>query len=324
MGPRRKVGKTNGCKLFLQLLVLIKFSSAVVSYLMIEFQKQFKRSLDKIEGGDSRILEISRVQGGSINSSFRIRTNHSLYFAKLNHLSEYPKMFELESSGLSFLQRHSPFNMPEPLIADNDDQYQWFIMTYINSAAKTEDFWESFGRSLAKMHRATSADHGLDHNNYIGTLIQRNKKIDKWHDFFRENRILPLLKIAESKGVLDNRLRHQFDILLDNVENFFPAERPSALHGDLWSGNYMIDNRGAATIFDPAVYYGHREMDIGMTKLFGGFDQKFYNSYNEDFPLESGWEERIEVANLYPLLVHLILFGRHYLGQIEATLRRFT
>jgi len=114
------------------------------------------------------------------------------------------------------------------------------------------------------------------------------------------------------------------DLFCNNLRIIFPAEPPSLLHGDLWAGNYMIISTGYAAIFDPAVYCGHREMDIGMTKLFGGFDQRFYEAYNETNPLEKGWENRLPVTQLYPLLVHAVLFGGHYIESVKNILKAFS
>ena len=107
------------------------------------------------------------------------------------------------------------------------------------------------------------------------------------------------------------------------LSEIFPIESPSLIHGDLWGGNFMVNSEGNACIFDPAVYYGFREMDIAMTKLFGGFSAEFYNSYNETFCLQKGWEDRIDICNLYPLLVHLNLFGEGYLQSINSIIKRF-
>ena len=101
---------------------------------------------------------------------------------------------------------------------------------------------------------------------------------------------------------------------------FFNIEKPSLIHGDLWNGNYLVNNNGEPTLIDPSIYYGNREIDIAMTKLFGGFPREFYVSYNFDFPLIEEWEERVNIWNLYPLLVHANLFGDSYLKQIHSIL----
>jgi fructosamine-3-kinase len=114
----------------------------------------------------------------------------------------------------------------------------------------------------------------------------------------------------------------KFQRIYPVLENFFPKEKPALLHGDLWSGNIMRGKNGMPVLIDPAVYYGHREMDLAFSRLFGGFESLFYESYETVFPLEPGFEERVPVYNLYPLLVHLLLFGKSYLSGIEKTVNR--
>ncbi|MDH5603990.1 MAG: fructosamine kinase family protein, partial [Cyclobacteriaceae bacterium] len=131
------------------------------------------------------------------------------------------------------------------------------------------------------------------------------------------------------KAALDNReasseMVRRFDKLFSRLNGYFPVEKPSLIHGDLWSGNLIVDEKGDPCIIDPAVYYGHREMELSFTKLFGGYDKDFYNSYEEVFPLEPGFNDRIDLYNLYPLLVHVNLFGGGYINQVNLILKRFT
>jgi len=293
---------------------------------MKDFQTEraWEGDIRNLENGYTGILKQRPVYGGSINNCLRIETKNQSYFVKYNYVSLYPGLFESEKSGLKFLRSHSKFDIPKVYSTGENEYFQWIIMSYINGSNPNMNFWQKFGVTLAEFHKSSSEFFGLENDNYIGNVRQTNRRASNWGNFFRDYRILPLLNLADRNGLIDVSLRNLFEDFLDIIDSFFPVEKPSPLHGDLWSGNFMVDDGGRATIFDPAVYYGHREMDIGMSKFFGGFDQKFYDSYNEAFPLESGWEERIEVANLYPLLVHLILFGQSYLGQIETTLKKFT
>ena len=186
-----------------------------------------------------------------------------------------------------------------------------------------KDIWENFGRELAMMHKQPQEYFGSNEDNYIGSLDQNNDPHDEWHSFYAECRLKPLVKKLFDAGdfsVTDIRVA---DIFCNNLRTIFPNESPSFLHGDLWAGNYMISSSGYVAIFDPAVYCGHREMDIGMTKLFGGFDQRFYDSYNETYPLENGWEKRLQLTQLYPLLVHAVLFDGHYISQVKHIFSAF-
>ena len=173
------------------------------------------------------------------------------------------------------------------------------------------------------MHKQPQEYFGLNENNYIGSLKQLNDLRNEWTAFYTECRIMPLVKILFDEGRYSKNDLTASNNFYNQLKNIFPHESPALLHGDLWSGNYFIHSSGYAIIFDPAVYYGHREMDIGMTKLFGGFDQRFYNAYNEVYPLTKGWEQRLAITQLYPLLVHAVLFGGHYIAQAKDIMKRF-
>lgn len=272
------------------------------------------------------ICEISNARplsGGSINNAFKLETDQGLFFMKYNHASIYPGMFDTEAKGLQLLFDAGEIRIPKVIASGEQDEYSFLILEYIDSASKRPDFWEAFGRKLASLHQHSSQYFGLDHDNYIGSLPQSNNKHEKWVDFFREERLLVQMEMAAGTGLLSGSMRRSFELLFKRLDEIFPVEPPSLIHGDLWSGNYMVDDKGEACIIDPAVYYGHREMDIGMSRLFGVFGSGFYESYNEDWPMAPGWRERIEICNLYPLMVHVNLFGAGYLGSVESILRRF-
>lgn len=282
----------------------------------------WQKAIESSKGKEVEIQRVSIVGGGSINDARRIQTSDGTYFAKINSAVEYPGMFEAESSGLTFLHKVCSFRVPLPIATGITEEIQWILMENINSTNKKPDFWEEFGRKLAEMHKHSSNLFGLSESNYLGSLIQKNEKRTTWEAFFSEMRISPQLEMAKENGLATTEFLRLFDKMLSRVDRYFPTEPPAALHGDLWTGNFMTDSQGEAVIFDPAVYYGHREMDLGMSKLFGGFDNRFYDAYNEIYPLEPGWEERIHVANLYPLLAHVNLFGGSYTGQVIQILRK--
>lgn len=132
-----------------------------------------------------------------------------------------------------------------------------------------------------------------------------------------------MIKLASDKQIISSSLIFKFYKFFKYIDEIFPVEKPSLLHGDLWNGNYMLAESGIPCLFDPAVYYGHREMDIGMTFLFGGFDSIFYDTYNEVYPMKEKWSERLEYYNLYPLMVHVNLFGTSYISHVEGILKKF-
>jgi fructosamine-3-kinase len=155
----------------------------------------------------------------------------------------------------------------------------------------------------------------------MGSLSQGNTKHGTWNSFFREERLKKQVSLAGSYFSTSDFAA--FERLYIRLDKLIPVELPAMLHGDLWGGNYMVGKDGKPVLIDPAVYYGHREVDIAMTTLFGGFDEHFYMAYQEEYPLEKGWKERLDIFRLYPLLIHLNLFGSGYLGSIVNTIRRF-
>jgi len=208
------------------------------------------------------------------------------------------------------------------------DNTQYLVLEYITPLALgresgSEIFWHTFGAQLARMHKHSSKTFGLDHNNYIGSLPQSNNHHSAWSDFFILGRLEPQIKLALDAKRIGSEMVKLFNRLFQRIENIFPPEPPALLHGDLWSGNYMRGKAGEPVLIDPAVYFGHREMDLAMTKLFGGFENEFYQSYQEEFPMEKDWQQRADICNLYPLLVHVNLFGGSYASQISIILSRF-
>jgi len=265
----------------------------------------------------------SYVGGGSINETFKISTSEGYFFVKKNSLSRYPQMFQKEAKGLKLLCDASVIDIPEIVCVGQGSNDAFLILKFIDSAPMLVDFWTRFGEQLANLHKHTDNDFGLDHDNYIGSLYQRNNKHSHWSAFFREERLEFQLKMARDSGKMGNDITKAFDRFYKEIDNIFPKEPPALLHGDLWSGNFMVNQEGMPVIIDPAVYFGHREMDLGMSQLFGGFDSRFYSSYNKHYPLEKGWEERLNYCNLYPLLVHVNLFGGGYVQSVKSIVNRF-
>jgi fructosamine-3-kinase len=196
-------------------------------------------------------------------------------------------------------------------------------MEWVEGGIKGQGFWADFGRGLALLHRHTRDHFGLERDNYIGSLVQHNTPASDWPSFFIHQRLEPQLKMARDRKRVEAGMAFRFERLFHQLDKLFPAEPPALIHGDLWSGNFLCDDQGCPVLIDPAVYYGHREMDLAMTKLFGGFDVALYTAYHAEWPLEKGWEERVDLCNLYPLMVHVNLFGGGYVAQVEGVLKRF-
>lgn len=276
------------------------------------------------KGVSVSIESFSTVSGGSINDAFVLKTSGRSFFLKVNSSSKYPHMFERELEGLMALRQPDIIHIPKPILTGENNDQSYIIMAFIEGGSPGPNFWNDFGHRIARLHQMSNDQFGFENDNYIGSLSQSNKWHESWPSFFIHERLEPLAKKARDMGELTSEEIRKFDKLFVKLEDYFPTEKPSLIHGDLWSGNYMSDENGHPVIFDPAVYYGHREMDIGMSKLFGGFSPTFYDTYNETYPLENGWQERLDVANLYPLLVHVILFGGSYAYDVKRILQRMT
>jgi fructosamine-3-kinase len=265
------------------------------------------------------IINAIRVGGGSINETARIETANGIYFVKWNSATKYPGMFEAEAKGLGLLAGNSGFVIPQVIEQGTTENISFLLLEFLEPGYTN---WKTAGKTLAKMHRHTSSAFGLDHHNYIGSLVQRNTEHATWRDFFSNERILPQVKLAVGQQRLDKNDLAAAERFCARIGELFPSEKPALLHGDLWTGNFLFTAKGPS-IYDPAVYYGHREMDLAMTKLFGGFDAEFYAAYHEEFPLEKSWEKRTRYCNLYPLLVHVNLFGGGYANEARSILSAF-
>ena len=261
--------------------------------------------------------------GGCINDCFTLKTSSGKFFLKKNEAKRFPKMFETEAKGLELLNETVPGIAPKVISHAEFNDEQLLILENIEKGSVQKEFWNDFAKKLAFLHRKSSNHFGLDHDNYIGSLPQSNKKHNDWNSFFILERIEPQLKLAIDARELPSTIHRNFEKLFSKLEEIFPAEKPSLLHGDLWSGNYMIGNDGWVKLIDPAVYFGFRETDLAMSKLFSGFDSSLYKFYHEFFPLENGFEKRVDICNLYPLLVHVNLFGGHYAQEVMSIVRRF-
>lgn len=267
---------------------------------------------------------LAAVGGGSINDCYQVNTGNTQLFLKVNSATKYPDLFQLEKGGLEFLESIRIIRVPAVVSCDNAGGSQFLLMEWIEWTAPTPGFWETFGEQLATLHCVTQAHFGFSTNNYMGSLPQSNLVAATWAGFFNEQRLTPLLRLASGRNLLTAMHLRSFEKLMQHMGEIFNEEAPALLHGDLWSGNFLCDSRQQPVLVDPAVYFGHRSMDLAMTRLFGGFPRSFYDAYAFHFPLPANAEEQFDICNLYPLLVHLILFGQSYRPQIEATLERYT
>ncbi len=268
---------------------------------------------------------MQRVYGGDINQAAQFTLHGGdRVFIKWN-TDVGPDFFMAEANGLQTLAEARAIRVPAVLAVGSGPAF--LVTEWIDTGGAgmaDMDFAERLGQELAALHNYTADRHGLEGDNYIGSLPQPNVQTTSWVGFFRDQRIGAQMAIARERGQLPPQREHA----LERLQNWLPvflddeAIRPSLLHGDLWGGNYMVAANGDPVLIDPAVYYGHREMDLAMTELFGGFSAGFYSAYNDAYPLE-GYEKRRQLYQLYPLLVHMNLFGGGYGARVDAIVRRY-
>ena len=269
-----------------------------------------------------QISNASSVTGGCIHNGTRLETNRGIFFMKWNQANVVGN-FHAEQRGLLLLKKFSKFRIPAPILVGSSSEHAIFIMEWLAPGPGKPDFWQEFGEKLAALHRVSNNRFGLEEDNYIGALPQQNNWHEQWTDFFKHERIIPQVELATQQRFADVKLKNAFDVVFEKLDQLIPDEPPSLLHGDLWSGNFLRVGKGEPALIDPAVYFGHREAEIAFTRLFGGFNAEFYEAYHASYPLHPGWEDRIELFNLYPLMVHLNLFGQSYLPEIQRILKKY-
>ncbi len=275
-------------------------------------------------GTDFSSLHFFPVGGGSINHTYQVETNTGQrFFCKINSNTQYPGLFESERQGLELLQAQNCSRIPRVIASTITGSQQVLILEWIEQGMRTPGFWQLFGQQLAALHSVEERYFGLDADNYMGALVQYNQKHERWEDFFTGQRLQPQVRMAMDAGLLSAKDAAQFEKVYKKLPELFPAANPCLLHGDLWSGNFLCDAQSRPVLIDPAVYYGIPAVDLAMTTLFGGFDTGFYESYQYYKPFPPNYREQWEVCNLYPLLIHLNLFGESYRSAIIHTIHRY-
>lgn len=265
------------------------------------------------------IQETRRVGGGCINNGMRLRTSTGqTFFLKTN--SKAPAdLFACEAEGLQALCVEDGPRVPNVFLCGEE----FILLEDLAPGVHRFDYWQVFGRQLAALHRHTHPVFGFTRDNYIGSTPQPNPWIGDGWLFFAEQRLLFQARLAEHNGRLVSAQVHQVERLAQRLTELIPVQPASLIHGDLWSGNVIADERGSPAIIDPATHYGWAEAELAMTTLFGAFPAAFYQAYEEVRPLEHGYRQRFSIYNLYHLLNHLNLFGAGYLGDVLGILRRF-
>ncbi|MEM8733623.1 MAG: fructosamine kinase family protein [Planctomycetota bacterium] len=284
-------------------------------------------------------FRISPCHGGciSVAECFELE-DVGKYFVKSmskSH-SDAAAILDAEVDGLLALEQAEALRVPKVLARHRIESEstasceELLVLEYLEQGRPAAGFFESFGRRLADLHRSSeTVEFGWRQDNFIGRSPQYNQRperaYDDWPRFFAEMRIQPQLNMLQRSGSVTPEITRLSERLMVKLPELLATNHaaPSLLHGDLWNGNFLSDADGRVAIFDPAVYHGHRECEFALPFLFGGFPSQFYESYQESFPMENGWRERVELYQLYHLLNHANLFGDSYLGDCLRILRKF-
>ncbi|WP_262709580.1 fructosamine kinase family protein [Pontimicrobium aquaticum] len=268
-------------------------------------------------------MSYKSISGGDISSAYNIKTQNQDYFLKVNGSSNASKMFSSERAGLNTIAKTNTIATPKIYLQDSYKNISYILMEYIESVPPAKHSFKKLGIQLAKLHQTKADKFGFNQHNFIGSLQQSNSFHDSWLSFYIEERLIPQIDLAITKRLLNQNevpSNNKMQVVLDNL---LKNKTPSLLHGDLWSGNFLIASNGTPYLIDPACYYGHNEVDIAISNLFGGFDSSFYNAYHDIIPKNEHTNARIELYQLYYLLVHLNLFGGSYYSSVKHILLKY-
>jgi fructosamine-3-kinase len=269
-----------------------------------------------------KVSSVQSLGGGSINEVLLLNTSCGKLVLKVNSTEQFPGMFQAEADGLKALNVKNGPRIPQVILVAEMHGYQFLFLEYIEPGRRIHTSENDFAVKLANLHMHSAPQFGWTQNNYMGSLQQINDPCDTAAEFFAFQRVMPQWKIAYQSHSA-TLPAGPFENMIKRLPEIIPEEKPALIHGDLWNGNRIIDPDGNSVLIDPAVSYGSREADLAMTALFGGFGSDLLTSYHLHFPLEPGFPDRADIWNLYPLLIHLNLFGSGYIGQILQIIRRF-
>ncbi|HLO48887.1 MAG TPA: fructosamine kinase family protein [Kamptonema sp.] len=283
--------------------------------------------ITEVTGEKFKIDNRRSVSGGCINQGYQISDSSRSYFVKLNQASQIA-MFEAEALGLQQMWDSQTIRVPQPICWGTEGNSAYIVLEWLDLGGRGDNqAWEEMGRKLAAMHQYNPSNStlsrggfGWDINNTIGSTTQINTWTENWADFWAEHRIGYQLKLAKRRGGRFPQAEHLLAAIPDLLAGHKP--QPSLVHGDLWGGNAGVTPAGEPVIFDPAAYWGDREVDIAMTELFGGFSAAFYRGYQEAWRLDSGYERRKILYNLYHILNHFNLFGGSYESQANQMINQ--
>lgn len=273
----------------------------------------------------TEILQIKKVAGGEINKAFYVKTEKRPYFVKFNR-DINGDFFHVEAEGLIKLKQSKAVRVPEIYgLYDNEHtKVRGILLQWISGEATNQTILE-LGKNVAKLHQTKGDYFGYKRDTYIGEILQENGKFTSWLEYFKKNRLGTQVGLAVKQGYMTKERRRSMEYIMDRLDQCIPEKvDPVLLHGDLWSGNWLVGESGNPYLIDPSVLYGHHELELAFTELFGGFPKTFYEQYHEITPIEEEYVNRKEIYQLFYLLVHLNVFGEMYGKQVDRVLNKYT
>ncbi len=269
----------------------------------------------------SEVVASEPCSGGDVADTHRIELADGRRCCVKTHRSPPPQHFSTEAAGLDWLRMADVVPVPE-VVAVSDHDPAFLLIEWIEEGGRPDE--EGFGRALARLHRSGSPCFGRPDRRSTGSRSLPNEPCATWTEFYATQRLEPLARLAADAEVLDATALADLDRVIHRLEELGGTpEPPSLLHGDLWAGNRLVGRNGRSWLIDPAAHGGHREFDLAMMRLFGGFGRSVFDAYGEVVPLAEGWQDRVQLHQLAPLLVHAVKFGGGYVGASRDVLLRY-
>ncbi|MCU1360893.1 MAG: putative ribulosamine/erythrulosamine 3-kinase [Ilumatobacteraceae bacterium] len=280
------------------------------------------------EAVGTAVVDLRPLSGGDVARSYRVTLQDGRTVFAKTHATPPPGFFLTEAAGLSWLREAASLPVPEVLAVsdgsgpDDDGPTALLVLEWIDESRNAGADEEAFGRALARLHRTGAPCFGREDRRPTGSRSLPNDPAGTWPEFYADRRLRPLIRMARDGHAVDDRVLVDIERIAGELSSFGAADEPPArLHGDLWAGNRIVDRSGVSWLIDPAAHGGHREFDLAMMRVFGGFGGEVFAAYNDEFPLAEGWQRRVPLHQLAPLLVHAIKFGGSYRSAVAEAVR---
>jgi fructosamine-3-kinase len=270
-----------------------------------------------------RVVRATRVHGGDVAESYAVDLDGGRRVFAKSHRSAPPEFFTTEATGLAWLRAGEAVRVPE-VLAVSDAAPNHLVLEWIEEGRPAPTTEPDLGAALAAMHRAGAPSFGREDRRTTGSRGLPNEPFTTWAEFYAHNRLFPLARLARAAGALPQPAITALEQLARRLDELgVPDEPPARLHGDLWAGNRLVDTDGRSWLIDPAAHGGHREFDLAMMRLFGGFGAECFAAYADVFPLADGWPERVSLHQIAPLVVHAIKFGGGYVSAATNAIMQY-